>query len=96
MGRGTIAATHDGIFHADDVFAAAILRWEFPQVQIVRTRDQRRLAAADLRFDVGGRSDGVTDFDHHQREGAGVRPNGVPYAAAGLVWVTYLRFTREH
>ena len=84
--RMKVAVTHDGIFHADDVFAAVVVRRMFPRVRIIRTRHPDHLAAADLRFDVGGKSDGATDFDHHQPGGAGVRPNGVPYAAAGLVW----------
>jgi uncharacterized UPF0160 family protein len=25
-------------------------------------------------------------FDHHQKEGAGVRENGIPYASFGLIW----------
>jgi uncharacterized UPF0160 family protein len=39
---------------------------------------------------VGRRYDSKTgDFDHHQSGGAGVRPNGVPYASFGLVWREY-------
>jgi uncharacterized UPF0160 family protein len=81
------AATHDGTFHADDVFAVAALRRRFPGLAVVRSRDPAVLAAADLRVDVGGRADPATgDFDHHQREGAGARDNGIPYASFGLVW----------
>ena len=87
--RMKVADTHDGLFHADDVFAAVVVRRMFPRVRIIRTRHPDHLAAADLRFDVGGKSDGATDFDHHQPGGAGVRPNGVPYAAAGLVWLAF-------
>jgi len=85
------AATHPGGFHADDVFALAVLRLVHgPELEIVRTRDAGELAAADLRVDVGGRDDPATgDFDHHQRGGAGERPNGIRYASFGLVW-------REH
>jgi uncharacterized UPF0160 family protein len=43
--------------------------------------------AADARIDVGGRDDPATgDFDHHQKGGAGERPNGIKYASFGLVW----------
>jgi uncharacterized UPF0160 family protein len=43
--------------------------------------------AADARVDVGGRDDPATgDFDHHQKGGAGERPNGIRYASFGLVW----------
>ena len=81
------AATHSGGFHADDVFALAVLRIAHPGLEIVRSRDPEVLAAADFRVDVGGRDDPATgDFDHHQRGGAGERSNGIRYAAFGLVW----------
>lgn len=83
-------ATHDGSFHADDVFAVAALRLRDPGLTIVRSRDAAVLGACDVRVDVGSRADPATeDFDHHQRGGAGVRENGIPYASFGLVW-------REH
>lgn len=83
-------ATHDGSFHADDVFAIAVLRLRTPDLEIVRTRDPERIAACDARVDVGLRSDPATgDFDHHQRGGAGTRANGIPYASFGLVWKAY-------
>jgi uncharacterized UPF0160 family protein len=80
--------THNGIFHADDVFAAAILRMAYGEdLEITRTRDPKVIEAADIAFDVGGENDPDRGrFDHHQRGGAGVRENGVPYAAAGLLW----------
>jgi uncharacterized UPF0160 family protein len=82
--------THDGSFHADEVFALAALTLRGEDAEIVRTRDRDALAAADLRVDVGFRDDAATgDFDHHQREFSAVRPNGVGYASFGLVW-------REH
>ena len=80
-------ATHPGNFHADEVFAIAALRLADGPAEVVRTRDEAALAAADVRVDVGGRSDPATgDFDHHQRGGAGERPNGIRYASFGLVW----------
>jgi uncharacterized UPF0160 family protein len=80
-------ATHPGNFHADDVFAVAVLGLVHGPLEIVRTRDDARLADADIRVDIGGRSDPSTgDFDHHQRAGAGERANGVRYASFGLVW----------
>jgi uncharacterized UPF0160 family protein len=80
-------ATHDGSLHADEVFAIAALSLLGEPVEIVRTRDEAALAAADARVDVGFRSDPERgDFDHHQREGAGERPNGIRYASFGLVW----------
>jgi uncharacterized UPF0160 family protein len=83
-------ATHSGSFHADDVFALAALARLGEPVEIVRTRDPEAMAACDARVDVGFRSDPATgDFDHHQREGAGSRPNGIRYASFGLVWREY-------
>lgn len=80
-------ATHDGSFHADEVFAVAAIGLLHDPLEIVRTRDPERLAAADLRVDVGFRhepEDG--DFDHHQRDFDLVRSNGIGYASFGLVW----------
>ena len=83
-------ATHPGNFHADDVFAIAVLELVHGELEIVRTRDPEAQAAADLRVDVGGNHDPETgDFDHHQKGGAGERENGIRYASFGLVW-------REH
>jgi len=80
-------ATHPGNFHADDVFAIAVLGLVHGSLDVVRTRDAAVQDAADLRVDVGGRSDPATgDFDHHQKGGAGERPNGIRYASLGLVW----------
>jgi len=84
------AVTHNGIFHADDVFAAAVLKIAYPGILVQRTRDPKVIAEADIVFDVGAQHDPVSNrFDHHQREGAGDRPNGVKYAAFGLVWAKF-------
>jgi uncharacterized UPF0160 family protein len=83
-------ATHPGNFHADDVFAVAVLDLAAGPLQIIRTRDERALAEADARVDVGGRSDPQAgDYDHHQKGGAGERPNGIRYASFGLAWKRY-------
>jgi uncharacterized UPF0160 family protein len=80
-------ATHPGNFHADEVFAIAALELAEGPLDVVRTRDEAVHAEADVRVDVGGRSDPATgDFDHHQRGGAGERANGIRYASFGLVW----------
>jgi uncharacterized UPF0160 family protein len=80
-------AVHDGTFHADDVFAVAILLLINPKLTVVRSRNPETLANADFRIDVGGKHSSATgDFDHHMTGGAGKRPNGIPYAACGLIW----------
>ena len=61
-----LIATHDGSFHADEVFAVAALGLLGDPAEVVRTRDRDALARADLRVDVGFRDDASTgDFDHH-------------------------------
>jgi uncharacterized UPF0160 family protein len=86
-----ILATHNGGFHSDDVFACATLQIlldkKGEKYDVWRTRDSERLARADYVFDVGGEYlPEKNRFDHHQKGGAGVRDNGIPYAAFGLVW----------
>jgi uncharacterized UPF0160 family protein len=80
-------ATHDGSFHADEVFALAALSLHEPVLEIVRTRHRDGLAAAEMRVDVGFRDDPLSgDFDHHQRDFDRVRANGVRFASFGLIW----------
>jgi uncharacterized UPF0160 family protein len=80
-------ATHNGTFHADEVFAIAALGLLPEPLEVVRTRDPELLAGADLRIDVGFRYDPPAgDFDHHQRDFDLVRANGVGYASFGLIW----------
>jgi uncharacterized UPF0160 family protein len=72
------------------VFAIAVLGLAEGDLTVVRTRDADELAAADARVDVGGKDDPATgDYDHHQKGGAGQRPNGIRYASFGLVWRRY-------
>lgn len=83
-------ATHNGNFHADDVFSIAALKSIFPSFKLIRTRDLELIAKADIVIDVGGEYDPDTDrFDHHQRGGAGERENGIPYSSFGLIWQKY-------
>ena len=83
-------ATHNGNFHADDVFSIAALKNVFPTFNLVRTRDLEVIGQADIVIDVGGIYDPKTGrFDHHQRGGAGERENGIPYSSFGLVWQKY-------
>ena len=85
-----LIATHGGKFHADDAWAVAVLKVLFPEADIIRTREQARIDAADFAIDVGGVWDPATGrFDHHQKEFDGTRVSGVPYASAGLVWREY-------
>lgn len=82
--------THNGNFHADDVFGIAALKQVFPAFNLVRTRDLSVIAQADIVIDVGGEYDADAGrFDHHQRGGAGARENGIPYSSFGLIWQKY-------
>ena len=82
--------THNGNFHADDVFSIAALKSIFPSFKLIRTRDTEVIAKADIVVDVGGEYDSDTGrFDHHQRGGAGERDNGIPYSSFGLIWQKY-------
>jgi len=82
-----LIATHNGSFHADEVFAIAAMMLLPEPVEVLRTRDREHLAEADLRIDVGFRHDPTSgDFDHHQREFGEVRENGIGYASFGLIW----------
>lgn len=76
--------THNGVFHADDVFACAMLTIIYPDANITRTRDPEIIGAGDFVVDVGGEYDGNKNFDHHQK--GGVIIDDKPTAAAGLVW----------
>jgi len=83
-------ATHNGNFHADDVFSIAALKCIFPTFKLVRTRDLEVIGKADIVLDVGGSYDpDAGRFDHHQRGGAGERENGIPYSSFGLIWKKY-------
>ena len=73
------AWTHNGKFHADDVFSAALLLYLNPEIRIFRG-NQVPEDFAGVVFDIGrGR------YDHHQKDSR-IRENGIPYAAFGLLW----------
>ena len=76
--------THSGKFHADEVMATAILM-ELFDLEIVRTRDEKKLAELDIVYDVGN-----GEFDHHGTEKRH-RESGTPYAACGLIWEKFGR-----
>jgi uncharacterized UPF0160 family protein len=84
--------THNGKFHADDVFAIATLQLVFGvnNIEVTRTRDEESLEKADIVLDVGMEYDPErARFDHHQPGGAGERENGIEYASFGLIWKEY-------
>ncbi len=88
--KNMTVVTHNGIFHADDVFSIAALKHVFSSFTLIRSRDSDLIAKADIVVDVGGLYDAPAGrFDHHQRGGAGARDNGIPYSSIGLIWKEY-------
>ena len=82
--------THDGLFHADDVFAAAMLSLIAKEINVVRGSDTQLPEDSQnwIIFDIGG-----GELDHHtpeRKEANGFHPGTeIPYAACGLVWRKY-------
>ena len=73
--------THGSIFHADDVFSAALLRKLFPEITFERViKVPEEIDDETIVFDIG-----MGEFDHHQKDNE-VRPDGTPYAAFGKLW----------
>lgn len=86
--------THSGAFHADDVYACAILQIYLDTngigYKVIRTRDPEIISRGDYVFDVGNVYDhSQKRYDHHQNDMNEKRDNGIPYAAAGLAWRHY-------
>ncbi|MEA3512991.1 MAG: MYG1 family protein [Campylobacterota bacterium] len=82
-------ATHNKIFHADEVTAIALLKI-FTEDEIVVHRvdhDIDDFTKYDMVIDIGKKFDGVKHFDHHQYKGG--------KSSAGLIW-EYLGFEDEY
>lgn len=80
--------THSGPFHADDVFAGALLRILYGNDFGIKRLNNHELTDEMFKdpeiiiFDIGGNR---TPFDHHY-SGSPVRGNGIPYSSFGLIW----------
>lgn len=78
--------THGGVFHADDVFATALLLiiWKMlcPEEDAPEIRRVFKVSDDEegLVYDIGN-----GEFDHHF-EPKEYRENGIPYAAFGKLW----------
>lgn len=84
-----ILCTHNGSFHADDIFAYTILSTVFPNNILMRTRDKELWNKADIVFDVGMVYDPENKkYDHHMKNPP-QRPDGSLYSSAGLIWKFY-------
>ena len=92
--RGTInnlnitVGTHDGVFHADEVCAVAVLRACGWHGKVVRSRADNELAQCGLILDVTPRDAALAGrvVDHHRHADEWLREDGTPYATAGIIW----------
>lgn len=84
INKVTRGVTHSGKFHADDVFSTALLKYLNPDIEFFRAGKIMGVGYKEedtkIIYDIG-----MGRFDHHQ-ENSEVRPNGIPYAAFGLLW----------
>ena len=95
--------THGSVFHADDVFATALLLTLNPGLQICRTNSMelaQKAAESDeaIVYDIG-----EGEYDHHQKDNArrpiedgywfdkDGRMQMIPYCSFGLLWRDYGR-----
>ena len=84
--------THNGPFHADEVFACEVIRWIVPEAMTtLRTRNAQQIAEADYVVDVGGvYSPHTNQFDHHQADdNLPCHPEGPEMASFGQVWASH-------
>lgn len=90
-----ILLTHDGQFHADEVTACMMLKTLYPDLSLVRSRDDSAINNADFVVDVGKVYDPVRNrFDHHQEGCLEYIDDAkwIPLSSAGMV---YKKFGRE-
>lgn len=80
-----VGYTHAGVFHADDVFGAALLRIVKPDVEIRRVRVLPEgvddTTPDVIIFDIGGGR-----FDHHTELKIRGGNQILPYSSFGLLW----------
>lgn len=79
--------THAGKFHADEVLGTVLLEKIFGDVDVIRLPEVDNYNLENkMVYDIG-----AGKFDHHQFGGNGQRPNGIKFAAFGLLWQEYGR-----
>jgi uncharacterized UPF0160 family protein len=85
----TIFGTHNGAFHADDVFAIAALSLLHEDYEIRRSRDPEVWAQCDFLVDVGGHyTHAERVYDHHFKDGPRYE-DGLKMSSVGLIWSHY-------
>lgn len=76
-----VVKTHDGVFHADEVFCTALLRYVTGlEIAVIRSRETENCEF--FIYDVGG-----GDFDHHQCDEFRQDETGI-FASFGKLWCT--------
>ena len=81
--------SHNGNFHADDIFAVGALTLLHPEYRILRSRDPEVWAQCDYLVDVGGVYDHKNKiYDHHFKDGPAY-DDGLRMSSIGLVWKHY-------
>lgn len=76
--------THDGKFHADDVFATIFLEKIFKDITLYRAKEiDASLYPNKIIYDIG-----FGEFDHHQADSE-VRENNVKYCSFGKLFEKY-------
>ena len=81
--------THDGVFHADEVFAIALLHLYHKEIVVTRSRDEALTKRMLQRPDVWVLDTGNTydppyhNFDHHQEDA----PAGMATAGMVFTWL---------
>jgi len=84
-----LVATHNKVFHADEVSAIALLKI-FTDEKIIVERVNHNMtdfSKYDMVIDISRKFDGVKYFDHHQNKGG--------KSSAGLIW-EYLGLEKEY
>lgn len=88
------AITHNGVFHADEVFATALLSM-ISEVRLIRTRSVKAEDKPEgvIMYDIGGKYS-VWDkvFDHHQKDFSLTHEDGTKLSSFGMLWYLYGRF----
>lgn len=82
-------ATHNKMFHADEITAIALLKvFTSDTIEIHRIdHNSSDFSQYDMVIDIGRKFDGKKHFDHHQYKGG--------KSSAGLIW-DYLGLSKEH
>lgn len=76
--------THNGSFHADDVFSTIFLSKLWGDIRVFRAKEwENNTKSEKIVYDIG-----YGEFDHHGQH-ARVRENGMKYASFGLLFEKY-------